>query len=63
MGIGECAGVPGNYSISKLKLCRNLTSTQVKTGFPSSFDNSLESKWKMFWKLDYIESKEKNCTD
>ena len=29
---GECAGVPGNYSISSLKLCQNLTSAHAKTG-------------------------------
>ena len=47
MGIGECAGLLGNYSISKLKLCQNLTSTQAKTGFSSSLDSSLESKGKI----------------
>ena len=41
---GECVGVPGNYSISELKLCRNLTSIQMKNGFPSSLDNALDSK-------------------
>ena len=30
MEIGECAGVPRNYSISELKLCRNLISVQTK---------------------------------
>ena len=47
ISIGECTGVLRNYSISKLKLCRNLTSTQAKNEFPSSLDSSLESKWKM----------------
>ena len=47
MGIGECTGLPRNYIISKLKLCRNITSTQTKTGLPSSLDSSLESKRKM----------------
>ena len=46
-GIDECAGVPGNYSISKLKLRRNLTSAQAKNGFSSSLDSSLESKRKI----------------
>ena len=50
--IGECTGFPGNHSISKLKLCRSLTSAQAKIGFPSSLDNSLESKWKILLKLD-----------
>ena len=44
IGIGGCAGVLGNYSISKLKLCQNLTYAQAKTGFLSSLDSSLESK-------------------
>ena len=47
MRIGECEGVPGNYTISKLKLCRNLTYAQAKNGFPSSLDHSLKSKWKI----------------
>ena len=47
MSIGECTGALRNYSISKLKLCQNLTSTQEKNEFPSSLDSSVESKWKM----------------
>ena len=46
-GIGECTGVLRNYSISKMKLCRNLTSAQAKTRFLSSLNSSLEFKWKM----------------
>ena len=46
--IGECAGVPGNYSISELKLYRNLTSAQVKNGPPSSLDSSLDFKLKKY---------------
>ena len=45
--IGEYVGVPGNYSIFKLKLCRNLTYAQVKIGFPSSLNSSPESKQKI----------------
>ena len=45
--IGECTGLLRNYSISKLKLCQNLTFAQVKNGFPSSLDSSLEFKWKI----------------
>ena len=41
-GICECAGVTGNYGISKLKLFRNLTSTQAKKWIPSSLDSSLD---------------------
>ena len=55
-GIGECLDVLGNYSISNLKLCRNLTFAQVKNGFPSSLDSSIESKWKILLKLDCIQS-------
>ena len=46
-GIGGYTGMLRNYSISKLKLCQNITSTQAKNGFPSSLDSSQESKWKM----------------
>ena len=49
--ISECADVPGNYSISKLKLCRNLTSTQAKNGSSNSFVSSLESKRKNTLKI------------
>ena len=56
MRIGGCAGLLGNYSISKIKLYRDQTSAQAKNGFPSSHDISLESKWKMLWKLYCIES-------
>ena len=45
----KCANVLENYSIFELKLCQNLTSSQTKNGFPSSLDNSLESKWKNTW--------------
>ena len=44
MEIGECVGVPGNYSISELKLCRDLTFAQAKNGFLSFLDSFLESK-------------------
>ena len=47
MGIDGCAGMPGNYSISKMKMYRTLTSAQAKNGFPSFLDSSLESEWKM----------------
>ena len=52
-GIGECVGMPRNYSISKLKLCQNLIFVQAKNGFPSSLDNSLESERKILriWKI------------
>ena len=49
--IGECAGVPRNYSIFKLKLYQNLTSAQVKNGSPSSLDSSLDSKRKNTLKI------------
>ena len=42
--IGECAGVPRNYNIFELKLCRNLTSFQTTNESPSSLDSSLDSK-------------------
>ena len=46
MEIVECAGMLGNYSISKLKLYQNLTSTQRKNGSLSSLDSSIDSKRK-----------------
>ena len=39
--IGGCPGVLGNYSISELKPCRNLTSSPAKNGSLGSFNSSL----------------------
>ena len=51
MEIGQCVDVLGNYSIFKLKLCQNLTSTQTKNEFPSFLDSSLDSKLKNALKI------------
>ena len=48
---GECVGVPGNYSIFELKLCRYLTSAQRKNESFSSLDSCLESKKKNTLKI------------
>ena len=49
--IDECAGVPKNYSIFELKLCRNLIYVQTKNESPSSLDSSLDSKRKNTLKI------------
>ena len=46
MKIGKCTDVLRNYSISELKLCRNLTSTQAKNGSLGSLKSSLDSNRK-----------------
>ena len=42
--IGECVGVPRNYSNSELKLWQDLNSIKTKNGSPSSLNSSLYSK-------------------
>ena len=45
--IGECVGVRGNYSISKLKLCLNLTYAQTKIESSSSLDSRQKNTLKI----------------
>ena len=50
-GIGECAGMIRNFSIFKLKLCRNLISTQAKLDslIPLTVPYNLSGKYFENW--------------